>query len=236
MRILKEMLAFALALFLSINSAVSITFAAPVQNNVARQNHEFREIVEASDNNFDENDSTILYQYSKEELEAASFTMDIFNEYYSREDVKRIVAINKAANTPASYEYRKFDVSEKEIDDFYDEMKKIANRDPSLSYYFSNVYWQIRNGMVTLTLVPTSVIKNDVDRNYRAASWLLVKQTCDSSSYWTNESSISMQYDCHYIGEYYAYYGYISPIGNWDIEPARSASNLFVYLINQCNP
>lgn len=189
-------------------------------------------------------ENQIAYEYSQGELNNTVFTMEMFNEYYTREDVANMVMVEKAASAELSNEYRSYAsyaATEEEINEFYADMEAIAARAPSLSYYFSNVYWQMRSvptygSTPTLTLVPTNVIHNDPDQNHRAAAWLLVKKTCGSSDKWTNEASISKQFDCHYMGEVLAYRGVIGPVGNWDIEPIRPAYGAFTYTVNKCNP
>lgn len=193
---------------------------------------------------YTETEGQIAYMYSQDEMDRTVFTMDMFNEYYTREDVANMVMAEKATSVEPSNEYRSYSsyaVTEQEIEDFYANMEAIAARAPSLSYYFSNVYWQMRSvptygNTPTLTLVPTDIIHNDPDQNHRAAAWLLVKKTCGSSDKWTNEASISKQFDCHYMGEVLAYRGVIGPVGNWDIEPIRPAYGAFTYTVNKCNP
>lgn len=194
-----------------------------------------------SDQKISSAQARIVYEYTQEELGETVFTMELFNENFTREDVAKMIIEEKGAKAELSNEYRRFTATEAEIDEFYAEMQAIAAKAPSLSYYFSNVYWQMRTvatygSTPTLTLVPTSVIRNDPDQNHRSAAWLLVKSTCSSSDKWTNEASISKQFDCHYMGEVLHYRGVIGAVGNWDIEPVRPAYGAFTYTVNKCNP
>lgn len=165
-----------------------------------------------------EDEGIILYEYSQEELNDMVFTMEMFNSTYTREDVAQLIRLEKASAAPLTNQFVRYTVSDEEIDEFYEEVEEIARRAPALNYYFSRVYWQMRNGMVTLTLTPTDVVKNDPDQNHRTASWSLLLEECGDSQYWTNTSSMSGQF------------------GDWDLEPSRPSTNYFDMLINRCNP
>jgi len=166
------------------------------------------------------------------------FTMDLFEQTYTRQDVANMIAVEKAKESPASNQYRTFTASESEIDEFYRNVEAIAARTPALTYYFSNVYWRFRSddyygpNTLSLTLRPTSVTRNNRDLEVTMASWALVKAECGSSRYWTNERSLEQQFRCHALGEIY----YPGDVGDWDLEPIRPYGSLFEYAINMCNP
>ena len=153
-----------------------------------------------------------------------------------------MVRLEKASVAPITNQFVRYTATDAEIDQFYEEVEALAARAPALSYYFSRVYWQMRNdeyygpNTVSLTLSPTSVIKNDPDQNHRSASWSLVKSECGGSKYWTNTNSMSGQFNCHYQGQVLVYRGVISPFGDWDLEPIRPSTNYFNMVANKCNP
>ena len=49
-------------------------------------------------------EDAILYEYTYGNTEPVVFTMDLFNETFTREDVKNMLKADKAAKFPASYE------------------------------------------------------------------------------------------------------------------------------------
>ena len=184
----------------------------------------------------------ILYQYSQKELESTVFTMELFNSMVTREEVAKMIALNKAANSESTYAYRSFDATESEISEFYAELEELAASGPALNYYFSNVYWRMRTDVhygantISLTLVPNDVIKNDNLGTHTAAAWALVKAECGSSDKWTNESSLKKQFECHALGETAARLGLCEDVGDWDLEPIRPDVSLFDFVRNKCNP
>lgn len=180
----------------------------------------------------------ILHQYTEEELNSVVFTMDLFNSAFSREDVANKIALNKATASSPTNLYVHYSATEKEIDDYYAKMEAIALAERPLSYYFSNVYWRTRNGVVTLTLVPTSAMKEGNPDGYNTApAWLLVERECENSSLWTNASSLNKQFYCHAQGEILRLRGIIDEdVGDWDLEPHRSDTFYFDFVANRCNP
>ena len=166
------------------------------------------------------------------------FTMELFEQMYTRQDVANMIAVEKAKESPASNQYRTYTASESEIDEFYRNVEAIAARTPALTYYFSNVYWRFRPdeyygpNTLSLTLKPTAVTRNNHDLEVTMASWALVKAECESSQYWTNEKSLEQQFRCHASGEIL----YPGDIGDWDLEPIRPYVGLLTYKINFCNP
>ena len=89
--------------------------------------------------------------------------------------------------------------------------------------------------LISLKLVPTSVMKNTNDKEEALAAWALVKDACDSSRYWTNEGSLSQQFLCHFYGEIAHRAGLCEAVGDWDLEPIRPNTGLFQFAINKCN-
>lgn len=78
-------------------------------------------------------ENQIAYEYSQGELNNTVFTMEMFNEYYTREDVANMVMAEKAASAELSNEYRSYAsyvATEEEIDEFYADMEAIAARAP----------------------------------------------------------------------------------------------------------
>lgn len=187
-----------------------------------------------------ENDmmGAVVYEYAVQDSETVVFTMDLFNETYTRADVADFVKLEKAKSSAATNEYRSYTVSEEEIDAVYERMEQIAARAPALNYYFSRVYWQFRTdsyygpNTISLTLVPTNVTKNNNYLDVTMASWALVKAECRNSQYWTNERSMEQQFCCHALGEIY----YPGDVGYWDLEPIRPYKSLIEYAVNRCNP
>lgn len=179
-----------------------------------------------------------MYQYTKEELESIVFTMDLFNSTFSREDVANKIALNKATESAPTNLYVRYNVTEKEIDDYYEKMEEIALAARPLSYYFSNVYWRSRGGVISLTLTPTSAMKEgNLDGYNTDPAWLLVKRECENSTRWNNEGSLYKQFCCHAQGEILRLRGILKEdVGDWDLEPHRSNSFYFDFVVNKCNP
>lgn len=183
-------------------------------------------------------EDAILYEYTDGNTEPVVFTMDLFNETFTREDVKNMLKADKAAKFPASYEYKQVVVTDAEIDAFYGKVEALAAREPYVGYYFSRRYWRFRTdayygpNTISLTLVPTDVTKNNHDLEITMASWALVKAECGSSQYWTNEGSLEQQFRCHALGEIW----YPGEVGDWDLEPIRPDVGLIEFAINKCNP
>lgn len=180
----------------------------------------------------------ILYEHTAENSDPVAFTMDLFNETFSRDDVKIMIKADKAAHSPATYEYKQIVVTDDEINAFYAKVEALAARAPYVGYYFSRRYWRFRDDIyygpntISLTLVPTDVTKNNRDLEVTMASWALVKAECGSSQYWTNERSLEQQFRCHALGEIY----YPGDVGDWDLEPIRPYVGLIEFALNKCNP
>ncbi|MFR8687871.1 MAG: DUF2599 domain-containing protein [Bacteroides fragilis] len=174
--------------------------------------------------------------------DAHVLTMEMFNEAFTRDDVINILAADKANGMASTYAYVPVTVTEAEIQEFYAKIEAIVARAPALSYYFSNYYWWTRDDddyyddLISLKLVPTSVMKNTNDKEEALAAWALVKDACDSSRYWTNEGSLSQQFLCHFYGEIAHRAGLCEAVGDWDLEPIRPNTGLFQFAINKCNP
>lgn len=144
--------------------------------------------------------------------------------------------MEKASVAPLTNQFVRYTITDEEIDQFYKEIEELAKRAPALSYYFSRVYWRERDGVISLTLTPTDVIKNDPDQNHRSASWSLVQNECGDSQYWTNTNSMYGQFNCHYQGQVLVYRGILTDFGDWDLEPSRPSTSYFDILVNGCNP
>ena len=185
----------------------------------------------------DPGENVIMEEYDLEDSDIV-FTMELFEQTYTRQDVANMIAVKKAKEAPASSQYRTFTASETEIDEFYRNVKSIAARTPALTYYFRNVYWQFRDDVyygpdtLSLTLKPTEVTRNNHDLEVTMVSWALVKAECEDSRYWTNEESLKQQFRCHALGEIW----YPGDVGDWDLEPIRPYGGLLDYAINMCNP
>ena len=125
--------------------------------------------------------AAILEQPQLTNEDAHVLTMEMFNEAFTRDDVINILAASTYAYVPVT-------VTEAEIQEFYAKIEAIVARAPALSYYFSNYYWWTRDDddyyddLISLKLVPTSVMKNTNDKEEALAAWALVKDACDSSS------------------------------------------------------
>ena len=186
--------------------------------------------------------AAILEQPQLTNEDAHVLTMEMFNEAFTRDDVINILAADKANGMASTYAYVPVTVTEAEIQEFYAKIEAIVARAPALSYYFSNYYWWTRDDddyyddLISLKLVPTSVMKNTNDKEEALAAWALVKDACDSSRYWTNEGSLSQQFLCHFYGEIAHRAGLCEAVGDWDLEPIRPNTGLFQFAINKCNP
>ena len=183
------------------------------------------------------NDGIILEEYSLADSDIV-FTMELFEETYTRQDVANMIALKKANESPETYQYRNIAVSEAEIDEVYENMEALAARSPGINYYFSNIYWQYRTdsyygpNTISLTLVTTEATRNNREVEVTMAAWALVKAQCSSSPHWTNEGSLEQQFRCHALGEIW----YSGDVGNWDLEPIRPDVGLIEYAVNKCNP
>lgn len=179
----------------------------------------------------------VLEEYPLDDSDIV-FTMELFNQTYTRQDVANMIAVEKAKEAPASNQYRTFTATDTEIDEFYEDVEALAASSPALIYYFNRVYWRMRGdeyygpNTITLTLEPTEVTKNNRYLDVTMASWALVKAECGNSQYWTNEGSLEQQFRCHALGEIW----YPGDIGDWDLEPIRPNVGLIEYAINKCNP
>ena len=133
--------------------------------------------------------AAILEQPQLTNEDAHVLTMEMFNEAFTRDDVINILAADKANGMASTYAYVPVTVTEAEIQEFYAKIEAIVARAPALSYYFSNYYWWTRDDddyyddLISLKLVPTSVMKNTNDKEEALAAWALVKDACDSSRY-----------------------------------------------------
>ena len=160
--------------------------------------------------------AAILEQPQLTNEDAHVLTMEMFNEAFTRDDVINILAADKANGMASTYAYVPVTVTEadwwtRDDDDYYDDL-------------------------ISLKLVPTSVMKNTNDKEEALAAWALVKDACDSSRYWTNEGSLSQQFLCHFYGEIAHRAGLCEAVGDWDLEPIRPNTGLFQFAINKCNP
>lgn len=179
----------------------------------------------------------ILEEYSLADSDIV-FTMELFEQTYTRQDVANMIAVKKAKEAPVSNQYHTFTASDAEINEFYRNVEAVAARAPALSYYFRNVYWRLRTdpyygpNTISLTLETTEATRKNRDLEVTMASWALVKAECGNSQYWTNEGSLEQQFRCHALGEIW----YPGDVGDWDLEPIRPNAGLFEYVINKCNP
>ena len=114
--------------------------------------------------------AAILEQPQLTNEDAHVLTMEMFNEAFTRDDVINILAADKANGMASTYAYVPVTVTEAEIQEFYAKIEAIVARAPALSYYFSNYYWWTRDDddyyddLISLKLVPTSVMKNTNDK------------------------------------------------------------------------
>lgn len=102
-----------------------------------------------------------------------------------------------------------------------------------LNKYFDSIKWITRNGVRSLSIMPSQQFKNlptDSSR-YGAAleeSWGIVYRNYSGSSYWKNTASMKGQYKCH---GWFAKSKY-----PWNIEPHRTTTDWNTIVSKLCNP
>ncbi|MDF9468711.1 DUF2599 domain-containing protein [Bacillus sp. FSL K6-0273] len=100
----------------------------------------------------------------------------------------------------------------------------------AFSQYFSSGNWIVRDGMVSLSLEPTSALtKLIVNRAIRTDSWNKVKDTFSMDDQWSNTSSMQNQYLCHYDFAK----SFKTP---WNLEPHRPDVGYLKTVAATCNP
>lgn len=98
-----------------------------------------------------------------------------------------------------------------------------------LENYFSYAAWITRDGVVSLSLNPKTIVRND--RVQKDMAWTALAHPWHgfgSSTSWTSDKTFKWQYDCHYSfakGKTY-----------WNIEPSRRASSYLNVVTAGCNP
>ncbi|MCU4842078.1 MULTISPECIES: DUF2599 domain-containing protein [Bacillus cereus group] len=115
-----------------------------------------------------------------------------------------------------------------------EEVNPITIKNTATSYafsqYFSSGNWITRDGMVSLSLEPTSVLtKLIVNRAIRTDSWNKVKDTFSMDDQWGNTSSMQNQYLCHYDFAK----SFKTP---WNLEPHRPDVGYLKTVAATCNP
>lgn len=107
-------------------------------------------------------------------------------------------------------------------------------RDPIyLTYFFDYVGWITRDGVVSLSLDPTSDVRNNTSS--RDSAWNILKDPTygvGGSPKWptatSNVKTFRWQYDCHW--------SFAKNKDYWNIEPSRTASNYAAVVLASCNP
>lgn len=85
-----------------------------------------------------------------------------------------------------------------------------------LSAYFTSTGWIIRDGVVSLSLMPKRGL-NWLSSSVRENAWNAVVNAYGNSSNWANTSVMKQQFMCH------ANYGYIKT--PWNLEPHKTSIN-----------
>lgn len=98
--------------------------------------------------------------------------------------------------------------------------------------YFDKIEWINRNGVVSLSIYPSSLFMSFTQNTlYYAAiseSWGIIQRNYSSNSKWKNTKSMEMQYRCHAM-----YAQFKTP---WNIEPHRTETNFNKVVAAGCNP
>lgn len=95
--------------------------------------------------------------------------------------------------------------------------------------YVNYAGWITRNGVVSLSIDPTTKVRND--RGYRDAAWHALASPTHgfaSSPKWKNTKVMGWQFDCHFAGAKHKQY--------WNLEPHRVANSYAYVVLHLCNP
>ena len=174
-------------------------------------------------------DGTVLQVYTAEDIAQATPTMEDVMENFSKDDIAAMIAVEKAREMPASYQYQSYEATDEDIAGFYAELASVLETYPG-NWYFSSMYWQRRSGFTTLSLEPSSNMDGFLSIAQAAAAWTLVRNTVSSSQYWGNEGGMKDQFDCHALGEVGL------EVGTWDLEVERPDVGYIMTVLAQCNP
>ena len=173
----------------------------------------------------------ILERYSAEEInDGMPTSMEEFNSLVTKEEIETLIVAEKAKDAPSTYAYTSLAATDEEVASVYAEVRGIIMESYPGNYYFRDMYWQMRNGYTTLSLDPSANMDGFLSLGQAAIAWSAVKGTCGASQYWSNESGLKDQFDCHALGEVFL------EVGTWDLEVERPAVGYLLTVINSCNP
>ena len=162
-----------------------------------------------------ENDASITNSYENSITETDP---DFYLKLYQ--------ALENKDNTVYPHSYESYDLSA---------VDRASIDNETFNDYFSSCQWINRNGVISLSIQPTSKLlsSGNVNGNVLAArasrAFTLLKNKYSSSSYWKNTASMEAQFHCHVL----AAGGMKTP---WNIEPHRTESNWAKVFAAKCNP
>ncbi|MEH6996273.1 DUF2599 domain-containing protein, partial [Neobacillus drentensis] len=104
----------------------------------------------------------------------------------------------------------------------------------TFSDYFSKVEWITRDGVVSLSIYPKSILTKayanpNTTLMLASKSFDLLKAKYSSDTRWKNTTPMRLQYDCHVL----AARGIKTP---WNIEPHRTTTSVTKVIQSACNP
>ena len=102
-------------------------------------------------------------------------------------------------------------------------------RSYSISLYLDYGAWITRDGVVSLSMIPKSSVRNN--SSTKDTAWSVISSPTKgfgSDSRWKNTQVMKWQFDCHY--------SFAKTKEYWNIEPHRTASNYLQEVASGCNP